>query len=56
MMAQLEIAPPRNDRRVSQRRHVAHRNLVVVASEPTTRTATDDVGRAPLDRRRANLP
>jgi hypothetical protein len=34
MMAQLEIGPPRNDRRVTQRRHVAYRNLVVVASEP----------------------
>ncbi len=34
MMAQLEIGPPRNDRRVTQRGHVAYRNLVVVASDP----------------------
>ena len=34
MMAQLEIGSPRNDRRVTQRRHVAYRNLVVVASDP----------------------
>ena len=34
MMAQLEINPPRNDRRNVQQAHSAVRNLVVVASEP----------------------
>ena len=34
MMAQLEIGPPRNDRSVTERRNVACRNLVIVASDP----------------------
>jgi hypothetical protein len=35
MMAQLEITPPRHDRRSTQQGHTALRNLVLVASEPS---------------------
>jgi hypothetical protein len=43
MMAQLEIAPPHNDRRNTHNSSSAVRNLVVVASEPTEDRGKDGV-------------
>jgi hypothetical protein len=46
MMAQLEINPPRNDRRDTQDAHSAVRNLVVVASETTGEPGKNGVRRS----------